>query len=206
MNRAVSATVTGVVVIAALAAGRAITDAMPTDLSSQRGSAEPFVVDGTMGRETDLRYASIIIKDVRAARSIKGIVGPQTGYGTFLLVDMTIRARSEPVTLTSFMLRTPDGRHYTADSRWGIGVIPTGFVWHHTSVFEVPDDAMQGAVIEIAKGPDWWGQRRDDKLSVDLDIGKTEATEFAATRDFVQAPTDRFNPPETTPLGQVPDA
>lgn len=205
MNRIVRGGATTVLVVAALAAGRAVTDAMPNDLGTLRASADPFVVQARLGELTALRYADVTAVSVRPALGIKGVYGTDTTPGHLVLVDLQLRAHDEPVVLGGYSLLSPDGRRFHSDRRWPIGRIPTGVVWHVTAVFEVPADAIEGAVLEVAKGQDWWAQRRDHVLHVDLGMGAADAESFAASRDIVVANENPLNPPQTQPTGQVPD-
>lgn len=195
-----------VVVIAALAAGRAVTEAMPTDAGALKGAAQPFVVTGAVGQTAHLRYADVTVDGVRPALGIAGAYGPNTTPGHFVVVDLTVRAVDRPLVLTGYSLLATDGRRFSVDRRWSHGEIPTGVRWHQTAVFEVPADAIQGATLEIAKGADWWAQRRDHVLHVDLGLDAAKAREFAANRDVIATPSDGFAAPETTPVGEMPDA
>ncbi len=205
MNRVLRGGATTVLVIAALAAGRAVTDAMPNDLGTQRASADPFVAHGVVGERTALRYADVTVVAARPALGVKGLYGTDTTPGHLLLVDLQIQAHDEPVVLGGYSLLAQDGRRYHADRRWPIGRIPTGVTWHVTPVFEVPADAIEGAVLEVAKGQDWWAQRRDHVLHVDLGLDAATAKGFAASRDVVTPNEDPLNVPRIEPVGQVPD-
>ena len=204
MSRWVRTGVLTVVVIAALAAGRAITDAMPNDLTGQRAAADPFVVEGKVGSKARLRHADVTVDRVRPAMGIASTTGRLSTPGKFVVVDLSITARHEPLVLTGYQLLASDGRVFTDDGRWVSGTIPAGITWHVTRVFEVPKDALEGAVLEVAKGADWWEQRRDHVLRVDLGLDEQKAAEFAESRDIVHGPTSGFAEPDLEVMGQVP--
>ncbi|MEO7131065.1 MAG: hypothetical protein ABIZ07_06785 [Dermatophilaceae bacterium] len=205
MSRLVRGAATTVLVIAALASGRAVTDAMPNELGTQMASANPFTVQSRLGEKAALRYADVTAVAARPALGIKGLYGTDTTPGHLLLVDLQIRARDQPVVLGGYTLLAQDGRRYHADRRWPVGLIPTGVTWHVTAVFEVPADAIEGAALEVAKGQDWWAQRRDHVLHVDLGLDAAAAKVFAASRDIVEPNSDPLNPPQIQSIGQVPD-
>lgn len=207
MNPIVRKGAVGVFVIAALAAGRAITDAMPTDVGKMMGGADPFVVDAKAGEPATTRWAEVTVTDVRPALATGGRHARIETPAHLLLVDLKVKAAGEPRVLGGASLLAKDGRVFHADKRWLItNSIPTGLTWYATPVFEVPADAMQGAVLELGLGDDWWSQRRDDVLHVDLGITAAKAKQFAANKDVVPKPSSGFTPPTTTPLGQVSDA
>lgn len=204
MKRAGRLAATTVFVIAALAAGRAITDAVPTD-SPKRGAAAPFVVEGRLGDPVDLRYATVTVRGVRPALGVEGITNLESTPGHFVVVDLEVVARKEPLVLNGFSLLANDGRRYDQDRRWLSGEIPTGVPWFVTAVFEVPADAIEGATFALAKGAGWWEQRRDHVLHVDLDLDEREADAFAANRDIIERPLSGPEPVSTVPAGTVPE-
>lgn len=206
MNRPTRVAALTVFVIAALAAGRAVTDALPTEKGELRGSVNPFIVEGQVGEPADLRYAEVTVDRVRPARGFEGITDIESTPGRFVVVDTTIVARDVPRVLGGFTLLAEDGRRFHADGRWPIGGQPAGIPWHVTGVFEVPTDAIQGAVLEVALSDDWWSQRRDQVLHVDLGIGKIDAEEYVVNRDLLARPENGLEPPELEPVGEVPDA
>lgn len=205
MNRLARGAALTVFVVAALAAGRAVTDAMPTEPGALKGAAAPFVVDAEVGDTTDLRYATVTVDRTRPAQGIEGTDAIATTPGHLLLVDLEVVAKDEPRVLGGFSLLADDGRRFHADRRWPVGSIPTGVPWHVTVVFEVPADAIEGATLEVAEGHDWWTQRRDHVLHVDLGLDERDAAAYASNRDIAALPANGLNAPETTPVGEMPD-
>lgn len=205
MNRAVRSAAITVFVIATLATGRAITDAMPNDVGTMSGSVDPFVVKARVGQRTQLRYATVEVGAVRAAKALTGTDNYDTSPGVLVLADLRVRAVDEPRVLGGLSVLSRDGRVFHADHRWPVGEIPTGLTWHITPVFEVPADALPGARLEVALGSDWWQQRRDHVLQVDLGIDRARGATMAGTRAIVPRPTSGLSAPRVAPVGQVSD-
>lgn len=206
MNKPVTLATTTVFVLAALAAGRAVTEALPTESGRNPATADPFIVNAKVGDSADLRYATVTIDRVRPALGVEGIYDVESTPGHFVVVDVTTRVKKRPQALTGFTLIARDGRRYSADGRWPGGAQPAGIDWHLTRVFEVPADAIQGAVLEVALNEDWWEQRRDHVLHVDLGLGKVKAEEFKANQDLIATPVAGIEPIDPTAVGEVPDA
>ncbi|MGA9748134.1 MAG: hypothetical protein WBQ50_11820 [Nocardioides sp.] len=195
----------GVLVIAALAAGRAVTDAMPLTPDGARMAAAPFVRDGEVGNPLDLRWAEIEVTRVREAAAVDylTLVGSP---GVFVVVDLRVVAKQEPRHLGGLHLVDREGRRYDRDTRTGFTFTqaPTGIDWYITVAFDVPPEALPGLELEVAIGEDpWWDNRRDEIGHVDLGLGEDDVERFTGTRDIISDFQAGPTPPETEPLGEL---
>jgi hypothetical protein len=202
MPRWLTRTGVGVLVVAALAAGRAITDTMPLTPDGARMAAAPFVRDGEVGEPLDLRWAEVEVTGVHEAEAIDDgsiLVGTA---GVFVVVDLRVVARGEPRYLGGLHLVDREGRRFDRDTRTGFTYTeaPTGVDWFVSVAFEVPRDALPGLVLEVAQGEDpWWDNRRDELAHVDLGIARTDVRRFVASKDIIgrfdAGPTSRDTEP-----------
>ena len=161
-----------VVVIAAMALGRVITDHVTVEASAAR----PFVRTGTTGSAVHLEYADVTATGVRAAPALTGTT-PVLAGGRFLLVDLTVVARSEPTSIQGLYLLDADGHRYVPTNR-GTGCAtgtqaPTGLPWYVMVCFDVPRRALAGSSIVVARGA--YGvkgsdEQRDDQARITLGI------------------------------------
>ncbi len=166
-----------VVVIASMALGRVITDHATVEGSANR----PFVRSGSIGSPVHLEYADVTATGVRAAPAFTG-TSPVAAGGRFLVVDLTVVARSEPTRLQGLYLLDGDGHRYAPTDR-GTGCAkgtqaPTGLSWYLMVCFDVPRRALEGSTIVVARGDygvNGSGQRRDDQARISLDIDEGRA-------------------------------
>lgn len=166
-----------VVVVAAMALGRVITDHVTVEGSADR----PFVHTGSLGSPVHLEYADVTATGVRAAPAFTG-TSPVKAGGRFLVVDLKVVARSEPTSLQGLYLLDGEGRRYAPTDR-GTGCAkgtqaPTGLPWYLMVCFDVPERALEGARIVVARGGygvNGSGQRRDDQARISLGIDGGDA-------------------------------
>jgi hypothetical protein len=195
-----------VVVIAAMALGRAITDLVPVS----DGDTAPFVRTGVVGKPVDLRYASVEVTGVRAGPHLYG-ADPVAAAGQFLLVDTELSATRESTTLLGIYLLDPQGRRYAPVHRGATcptnTTVPTGLRWYATFCFDVPRRALEGARLVVSKGEhgaEGDGQRRDDLAQVDLGISAARARELWASELAYRTSFPGLEKPSTKPVVEKP--
>lgn len=197
---------TSVLLVLALGLGRWIN----ATYSTEQLSGDPFIRDARVGTTVELRYADVTADEVRFAQELRiaGLPSVRT-TGTFVLVDLTVRARTEPMRIGGLQIQTDDGREYWPSSRLSCypGVAPTGLDWHATACFELPTRALAGAVLLVARGAIPEGaHRRDDVARVNLGISQV-AEDAVGSRDPVSVVAVRgsFDEPDRReqPLEEV---
>jgi hypothetical protein len=110
------------------------------------------VVVGEVGR---LREYDATVTGVRLVRSIPRYDAVLSTEHTFVAVSLTAAARTEVQNLTNIELVTSEGRRYDARPEWfaaALRITQPGFTSEGTLVFEVPREALRGAVLVV--GPD----------------------------------------------------
>ena len=194
------------VVLVAMAVGRVITETVPVN----EIATEPFVRTGEVGEVVALRYADVEVTGVRAGPHLYG-AEPIAAAGQFLLVDLRIVARSESLSMFGFALIDRDGRRYAPMGRGATcptnTTAPAGVPWYAVFCFDVPKSALDGMVVELAKGDhgvDGANQRRDDLARIDLGIDQASAKEMAASRTAWQGEYPGFDPMDTAPVKEQP--
>ena len=193
-------------VIVAMAVGRVITETVPVN----ELATEPFVRTGEVGKPVALRYADVEVTGVRAGPHLYG-AEPIAAAGQFLLVDLRIVARSGSTTMLGFALIDRDGRRYAPMGRGATcptnTTAPAGVPWYAVLCFDVPPTALDGMVVELAKGDyevDGARQRRDDLARINLGIDEAKAKEMAASRTAWQGQYPGFDPMDIAPVKEQP--
>ena len=171
----------GVAIVVALALGRAIEAVVPTATDTR-----PFVRLGAVGDRVHLQYAEVTVDAVRTARHLDNGARRLGSPGRWLVVDATVIARGRPLTTPGISLRDARGRTFLADPRSGYRWIPapTGVPWRVRIPFEVPEDALPGATVSLART--MLDDRRDDVARIDLGIDDVEAATLWATTETVE--------------------
>lgn len=193
--------------VAAMAVGRVITDALPLDEAVD----QPFVRTGTVGNAVDLSYAAVTAEQPRVARRIVG-VQPVQAAGRFLVVDLELRATRESTFFEGVQVVDAKGRRYAPMDRGTscstTTTAPTGVRWYAMFCFDVPRSALAGARVVVARGAyevDGSDQRRDDLASIDLGIDEAEADRLWSHDIAYKAQAPGFQTIDTSPV-RVEDA
>ena len=171
-------TLTGLVTIAALAIGVAVTSRLP---SADSIAAWPFVHQVAIGETVSLRTGQLTVDGVDATTAVTQSGKTVKTSAHWLLVMMRFTAAREPSALAGMTLKTADGRTYSAtrplQSTCGAG--QPGITIRCTIPFEVPADALAGAHLLVPAA--LLGQGAGDDLAdVDLGISTTRAAQLTA--------------------------
>lgn len=196
-----------VLVVIALAAGRLVADG----LSDTSSADAPFSVRAGAGeREVSLSYMDVAVTGVRATDTLVDGDEAETTTAMFLVVDLEVRASERSRVVTGLRLVGEDGTVYrpTGSSRTGCGdsaSLPTGVTVSWMACFEVPDDALEGAVIVVGRGsPESGNDRRDEQAEIDLGIDSELAAELAEAADPLPAFAPDLYPYDTAPVEGEP--
>lgn len=166
-----------VALLAALALGRVIVVA--TD--DKRIADAPFTRHGAVDERVPLDYADVVVRDVTTADTIKKLGRQVTTSATFLVLNIEVTTARETTTYPGPVIRDPSGRTFAVDTYRGCdtGITPVVAVpTPATYCFEVPQDAMEGAVLVFGRGAYGDDQRRDDVAVIDLGIDDERADEL----------------------------
>jgi hypothetical protein len=171
----------GVAIVVALALGRAIDTVVPTATDTR-----PFVRLGAVGDRVHLNFAEVTVDGVRTARYLDSGGRRLSSPGRWLVVDATVVARGRPLTTPGISLRDARGHTFVADPRSGYRwtPAPTGVPWRVRIPFEVPENALPGASVSLARTT--LDDRRDDVARIDLGIDDDEADSLWATTATVE--------------------
>ena len=195
----------GVLVIAALAAGRAVTTAYDDDSAN----SEPYLVSGSLGEPVSLRYADVTATGVDGSTVVSpnavGVGGGETGTamtttGVWLVVPLRIVTKGKPAEVRYAAVEDTRGRVFLANgdrSRYAPGVSQPGVPRYASVLVEVPVDAVAGAHLRLAL--DALDQRRDSMADIDLGLTQAQATAWAARKDKLRVPEPASTPPPPTP-------
>ncbi|MCP2264913.1 DUF4352 domain-containing protein [Promicromonospora thailandica] len=159
-------------VLGAVTAGCALVTYLPQD----QGLDTPVVVEGVPGETLDLTYAELTVTDVRVADTLEGTTETAVAGGTFLVVDVTWRATRTQTTFAGAEVTDSQGRRFWPSALGDCAASATsqpGYAWRATYCFDVPEDALAGATVRLARGSqseEHAEQRRDAVAVVDLGI------------------------------------
>lgn len=169
--------------LGALAVASAVLVAAPMNESDER----PFIRQGQLGKDVGTRYADFRVERVLSAGSITDGDDTVVSTGTFLVVDVVVRAHHESFAMKGAQLRDREGRVFTYDEAVECAATveaPVEVPWHVRYCFDVPRDALQGATLLLARGEwstDDTDVRWDEVAEIDLGISAAEARELGKT-------------------------
>lgn len=162
----------GIALLAALALGRVITDAWPTEAKPE----QPFVRSGTVGPAVTLRYADVRVDKVDATRVIATTGAQAKTTGVWLVLDLTVTVHREPLAEPLYLtVVDADGRTFEPVRRAGysLGEPLVGVPWHLRVPVELPRGDLVGTALRVA--PDSVDDRRDDVGLIALGIDRAAA-------------------------------
>jgi len=169
--------------LGALAVASAVLVAAPMNESDER----PFIRHGELGEDVTTRYADFRVDRVLAADTITDGDETLVSTGTFLVLDVVVRAHRESFTIEGAQLRDRSGRVFTYDESVECAATveaPVEIPWHVRYCFDVPRDAIQGATLLLARG-EWTTDdtevRWDEVAEIDLGISATQARRLGRT-------------------------
>ena len=167
---------TGVVVIAALAIGLAVTSRLP---SAEAIASRPFVRHAALGSPVPMRTGVVTVDAIDATTAVKQSGTTVKTSAHWLLVTLRFTAAQEPAALAGMTIRAADGRTYSAtrplQSTCGAG--QPGITIRCTIPFELPGDALEGAHLLVPAALLGAGAG-DDLADVDLGISADRAAEL----------------------------
>lgn len=188
-----------VAVIAALAAGHAVTSRVDVT----RVDYPPFTRSADLGEVAHLSYADLEVTDVRPAQYLAPALSDALvvkAAGVWVLVSMTGTATREPTLLLDPRLEDTEGRFYRSSTRSDCASLThlhTGVPVHSLFCFDVPPDVLAGLHFAIARGSfDNDRLDGDDLADVDLGITRSEAETWAGTTAAYDAATADLEPIE----------
>ena len=177
-------TVTGLVVIAALAAGSALISRVP---GPQEIALAPFLHAGTVGAPIHLRTGEIVVDGVQASTQVRqgAITASTTGH--WLVVTLRYTAADTPASLAGMTVQSRDGRTYSLarpfQSACGVG--QPGVTIACSMPFELAPDALEGAHLRVPAAL-LGGGEGDDIADVDLGIDAATAARLAVATEPVR--------------------
>jgi hypothetical protein len=181
--------VSGVLIIATVAAGRAVI----TFTSDIDAHMRPFVRTGAMGETVDARTFSVRVMSLRGAARVERrnqyydtSRGEETGQdsgGVWVLVRVRVVAHDETTTIGFAAVRDARGRTYLPTERISqplIGGRPLqpGIAVEGELVFEVPRDAAVGLAVRV--GEPYLDERMSALAEVPLPITRTNVEAWLA--------------------------
>lgn len=195
-----AATGAGVVamLIAALSVGQVVVGEV--DEIDVLSPAQPFVARGTVGEPIELRYAEVTATRVRATdRMHTPSGGEETSTAVFLVVDLEVVARHRSSVFNGLRVVGGDGRTYLATSRTGCAdagvTASTGVPTYWMACVELPESALEGAALQVARGGEInTGDRRDHLAEIDLGIDAALAERLARASAPIQVEQPGFQP------------
>ena len=193
-------------VVGAMAAGQVIT----TLVDVNRAQLPPFVETGSVGDVVELSYADVQVDDVRPAQYLGTDVSTDLASlagGVYVVVSATVTADSEPTTMSSGWLETPDGVRYRASAKSGCATIlrtQTGVPIHSLWCFDVPPDQLAGLSFHLARGTlrDPGDEEINGDAVAEVDLGVTRAEEgtWATTTKAYRVEPYSYTPIELTEI------
>jgi hypothetical protein len=187
-------------VLAALAAGRAVTTLFPADAAI----STPFVRAGVIGQPVSLRYADITAAGVQGSTCVatsSSSLGMQTP-GVFVVVPLVIVAKGESAEVRYAAVRDREGRTFLASgtrSSFTAGTGQAGVRRYASVLVEVPRDAVAGAHLRVALNR--LDQRRDDLADVDLRLSTADVARWTRNSTRIIVPDAADQPPPVPAAG-----
>jgi hypothetical protein len=186
-------------ILAALAAGRAVTTAFGVD----DAVSAPFLRAGTLGRAVSLRYADVTATSVLGSTCVSNGVGATAGMrtpGVFVVIPVVIVTKGKPADIRYAALRDRTGRTFVASgsrSSFLPGTGQPGVPRYASITVEVPPDAVAGMHLRIAL--DGLDQRRDDMADIDLGLTAADTAEWTRSGTTIAIPEGSDLPPSPAP-------
>jgi hypothetical protein len=173
-----------VLLVAALATGRALEGLMPADTEA----SAPFERAGTVGEPLDLRWGTVEVTSVKGSTRIVDALGAvHITTGVYVVVDWTYTAAGEPQIPAYVAIHDGEGRQFrTSTDRNPFssgGAAQPGIPRRLAAAIEVPADAVAGARLVVALPANDEDQRRDDVAVVDLGLTQDDADAWAAAEE-----------------------
>lgn len=181
-----------VLLVAALATGRAVQQLMPADETSAR----PFERHGVVEEPLELRWGTLEIGEVEGSTRITSNGAVRITTGVYIVVPITFTAAGEPQRPSYVAVRDSHGRTFGAISDRNPynlgGAAQPGIPRQTLAAVELPADAVPGAQLVVGLESNPEDHRRDDLAVIDLGLTADDATEWTAVQDpqEIGEPTD----------------
>ncbi|TDE01043.1 hypothetical protein [Jiangella asiatica] len=176
-------TAAAVLLIAALATGRAVQDLMP----AEQDAARAFERHGGVGEPLELRWGTVEVGAVEGSTRISADGQVRVTSGVYLVVPITFTAAVEPRAIAYVAVRDTSGRVFdTSVERNPFtsgGNAQPGIPRRMTAAVELPADAVAGAELVVALPSNDEDHRHDDVAVVDLGLTAADAQAWAAVED-----------------------
>lgn len=186
---------TVVLVLAALAAGRAVEALTPDD---RAGFGRPFLRPVALGETVSLRYADLTPRSVDGAPVLdRGVLAPMQSPGLWVVTTVDVTPRLDTGTIGSATLVDGRGRELelgARNERSCAAAVP-GVTTTCVIAFEVPADTAAGAHLRLARS--FRETRGDDMADIDLGITADDARRWAARTDRVSGEAPPLLDPAT---------
>lgn len=184
-----------VLLVAALATGRAVEGLMPVG----EEAAAPFERTGGVGDRVETRWGDVEVTSVSGSTRIADSYGTVhvTG-GVYVVVDWTYTAAGEPQIPAYVALRDTEGRVFRTSAERNPyssgGAAQPGIARRVAAAIEVPADAIAGAqlVVTLENNPE--NHRRDDVAVVDLGLTQDDADAWAASDEQLEVASPADGP------------
>ncbi|MEI2764189.1 MAG: hypothetical protein V9F82_00635 [Dermatophilaceae bacterium] len=175
----------GVLVLAALAFGRFVSEALP----GNEVSNDPISRPATIGEPVHLRAFDVTVSQVRGAKEIVAGTTPLATPGIWVVADLVVVPRSEALRPGYAAVRAADGRLWeTAGSRSRVdcpGAI-AGVVSRCTAYLDVARDGLADAELLIGWHPD--DRRFDDLAVLPLAVSDAQLQAWEAATEPLEIP------------------
>ncbi|MBB5790066.1 hypothetical protein [Jiangella mangrovi] len=173
-----------VLLVAALATGRAVQGLMPAETAA----SEPFERAGAVGEPIETRWGTVEVTAVDGSTRIVDSAGTgRISAGVYVVVDWTYTAAGEPQIPAYVAIRDGEGRVFRSGSQRNPyssgGAAQPGITRQLATAIEVPADAVAGAHLVIALPDNDEDHRRDDIAVVDLGLTADDAEAYAAAEE-----------------------
>ncbi|SDU77676.1 hypothetical protein [Jiangella alkaliphila] len=176
-----------VLLVAALATGRAVEGLMPVD----EETGAPFERPGDVGDRIETRWGDVEVTSVAGSTRIEDPSGtPHLTTGVYVVVEWTYTAAGEPQVPSYVAIRDTEGRLFRTSVERNPyssgGAAQPGIPRRLAAAIEVPADAVAGAelVVTLQSNPE--NHRRDDLAVVDLGLTADDAGAWAASEEPIE--------------------
>jgi hypothetical protein len=170
-----------VALIGALALGRWIDQAWPTD----RMAVASYERTGGVGDRVATRWADLRVEGVTASTRLANTQAVVSTSGVWLVLDVTLWAQKQDLSVVEWRVVDAEGRTFVTDARTGysLGTATPKVPWHVRVAFELPTGDLVGTTLRVS--PRALDERREDVAVIDLGVDDDHAAELETLTDLV---------------------
>lgn len=177
----------GVLLVAALATGRAVEGLMPAETEA----SQPFERSGAVGEPVETRWGTVEVTAVEGSTRIVDSAGTgRITTGVYVVFDWTYTAAGEPQIPAYVAIRDGEGRVFSTSTNRNPfssgGAAQPGIPRQLAAAIELPLDAVAGAHLVVALPANDEDHRRDDIAVIDLGLTQDDADAWAASEEPVE--------------------